>query len=75
MEDMATLLKHLARAQQHVAQGEILIAEQKQRIADLRRDGHDTSVSESLLKTMLETQRLHEEAVATITSEIAELKP
>jgi hypothetical protein len=75
MEKTAVLLKHLAQAQQHVAQGAVLIAEQKKRIADMRRSGQDTAGSEALLKSLLESQQLYEDSVAKIVREISELKP
>jgi hypothetical protein len=75
MDKTAVLLKHLAQAQQHVAQGAVLIAEQKKRIADMRRSGQDTAGSESLLNSMLESQQRHEDAAARIAREISQLKP
>jgi hypothetical protein len=73
MDKTAMLLK-LAQAQQHLAHGAVLIAEQKQRIANLRRAGNDTTGSEAVLNSLLEGQRLHEEDVARIVREISELK-
>jgi hypothetical protein len=75
MDKMAVLLKYLAQAQQHVAQGAVLIAEQKQRIADMRRSGQHTAGSEALLNSLLESQQLHEDSAARIVREISELKP
>jgi hypothetical protein len=75
MDKMAVLLKHLAQAQRHVAQGAVLIAEQKQRIADMRRSGQDAAGSEALLNSLLESQQLHEDSAARIVREISGLKP
>jgi hypothetical protein len=73
MEQRTTFLQRLAQAQQQLAHGAVLIAEQEQRIADLRRGGHDTSGSEALLNTLLESQHLHEESVSRILHEISKL--
>ena len=70
MDKMALLLEHLTQAQQHVAEGAVHIAEQQQRITELPEGGHDTTQAEALLKTFLETQRTHEEGLATLRAEI-----
>jgi hypothetical protein len=57
--DRATILKHLAVGERHVAQGERHIARQKQIIAELDRDGHDTTRAIELLATFQATQALH----------------
>jgi hypothetical protein len=50
---------HLEQAERHVARGEELIAEQKARIAEMERDGHDTGPFRDLLRQFEETQRMH----------------
>jgi hypothetical protein len=75
MHERTTLLWYVAQAQQRVTQGEVLIAEQRQRVADLRRDGRDTSGSEALLKSLLDSQQLHEEGLARLVREISRVKP
>jgi hypothetical protein len=70
--DRAMLLDHLAIAESHVAQGERHIAEQQERIATLARDGHDIVAAEELLRTLLETQRLHVADRDRIREELAE---
>jgi hypothetical protein len=52
MDKMAVLLDRLTKVQNHVEQGALHIAEQKQRLADLRRDGHDTTEARALLDTL-----------------------
>jgi hypothetical protein len=74
MDKTAMLLDHLTQAQQLVAEGEARIAQQKRRIAELRRDGHDTSRAEELLKTFVESQRHYEDTLARVRAEISELK-
>jgi hypothetical protein len=41
--------RHLAQAEQHVAEAEAKIVRQRQLIEKLRRDGHETDLAESLL--------------------------
>jgi len=50
------LFEHLAQARRHVAEGVIRISEQKGLIAELQRDGHDTTEAQKLLDTFLEAQ-------------------
>jgi hypothetical protein len=53
------ILQHLEAAERHVAQGEGFIKDQRARIVELTRDGHDPSSATDLLKTFLATQALH----------------
>jgi hypothetical protein len=39
-------------------------------IADLKRGDHDTAAAEALLKTLMETQRLHEEHCDRLRQEL-----
>ena len=55
----AMILEHLRMAEQHVADGVRHIARQRELIAELRRDRHDTWAAENLLKLFEETQALH----------------
>ena len=64
MNDRAMHLRHLQEAKRWVAEGERHIAEQEQRIATLRRDGHDVTKAESLLEVFYQTQAQH---IATVT--------
>jgi hypothetical protein len=57
--DRATIAQHLAEAEGHVALGEQHITRQKQIIAELERDGHDTAEAKDLLSTFEATQVLH----------------
>jgi hypothetical protein len=53
------ILRHLEAAERHVAQGEGVIKGQRDRIAELTRDGHDPSAATDLLRTFEATQALH----------------
>lgn len=50
---------HLAQADRHVHRGDEIITEQKQRVAELERDGHDTKAARELLALFEEVQRVH----------------
>jgi hypothetical protein len=52
---------HLAQAERHVAEGEQHIARQRKLIAELERDGHDTTTAIELLRTFEESQATHVE--------------
>jgi CRP-like cAMP-binding protein len=64
------LKQYLAKAQSHAVKGRETIDRQIALISRLRNDGHDTSMAESILRTMVETQRLHEDAVLKLSQEI-----
>jgi len=57
--DQQMLLDHLKQAEQHVALGKGHVALQQRLIADLERDGHDTTDARALLKQFEEIQVLH----------------
>ena len=57
--DPETLRRHLAQANEHVAQGERLIAEQRERIRLFALRGNDTSRAEELLRLFEDTQAHH----------------
>ena len=68
--DRAIILKHLAQAERHVAQGRQIIEKQETLIVDLERDGHDTADAMKILVTMRQTQALHEEDRDQIMKEL-----
>jgi hypothetical protein len=41
--------RHLAQAEEHIAEAETHIAHQREVIEELRRDGHETRLAESML--------------------------
>jgi Spy/CpxP family protein refolding chaperone len=53
------LLDHLAQARRHVAQGEQHVMRQRELVAEMERDGHDTAQSRALLKQFEELLALH----------------
>ncbi len=55
------LEQHLVEAEAHVVQGERHLAEQRARISELERDGHDKAAEQAreLLAVMLQSQQLH----------------
>jgi CRP-like cAMP-binding protein len=64
------LRSYLSRAEQHVARGNELIARQRALILDLTEDGYATEIAESILQSLLETQRLQEESLARLMDEL-----
>ena len=50
---------HLEQAERHVAEGEQHIARQRELIAELERDGHDTTTAIELLRTFEQSQAGH----------------
>ena len=57
--DRALLEKLLTEAEERVAQGEEHIRQQRELIAELERDGHNTPVGRELLATFERIQELH----------------
>jgi hypothetical protein len=70
--DRAMLLDHLDQAEGHVTQGEQHIAAVRERIAELTRDGHDTTLATDLLATLEESQALHVAGRDRIRAELAD---
>ncbi|WP_084731291.1 hypothetical protein [Microvirga vignae] len=66
MPDPALEREHLAKAECDIAEGERRITSQMLLIERMRRDGHDTSEAEKLLRTLRETLaawQAHREAI------------
>ena len=55
----ALLEQRLTEIEQHIAHGEELIARQREIIANLQRDRHDTTRARELLAGLEETQRVY----------------
>jgi hypothetical protein len=53
--------QHLAKAEQHLADGQAQIDKQQTIIKELEHRGHDSTVAKALLTTMLNVQELHEQ--------------
>lgn len=54
--DRATFEQDLTKAQKHIETGEALIAEQRARLEEKRRNGCDTAETEATLELLEETQ-------------------
>ncbi|MHC2256100.1 hypothetical protein ACVILK_005792 [Bradyrhizobium embrapense] len=68
--DRVILEQHLALAERHAAQGKQHVARQENLIAELDRDGHDTTEARKVLDTLRITQALHEQDVERILGEL-----
>jgi hypothetical protein len=66
----STIRKELAEAENWAAQGRAHVAHQREVVDILERDGHDTTQAKELLKTLQETQDLHEASVERLTKEL-----
>ena len=66
------LLRQLAQAEQHVAEGKAFIAKQQRLIVVSERDGQDTAESMRLLEAFLLLQQSREDDRARILDELAE---
>jgi hypothetical protein len=62
---------HLAQAKEAIAKGERHIARQKQLIAELERDGHDSQTARELLAQFESVQALHIEHGDRLCRELA----
>jgi hypothetical protein len=72
--DRETLRTLLARAEEHVAEGERRIERQRQIISDRRRDGHETLKAEAFLRILEETHELHVATVTLLREQVAKAK-
>ena len=70
--DREILLRHLAQAEQHVAEGKAHIAKQQRMIVEFERDGHDATEAVCLLETFVLLQQSREEHRARILDELSE---
>ncbi|MBV9113427.1 MAG: hypothetical protein JOY67_11460 [Hyphomicrobiales bacterium] len=70
-ENRALLKQHLAQAESDVVLGTGHVERQRQIIAELERDGHDTEEAEQLLRTFEETLALHVEGRDRLRQELA----
>lgn len=57
--DRATLERHLVMAEGHVRSGAEHLAQQREIVAKLERDGRDTKIASDLLRTFEEMQDMH----------------
>jgi hypothetical protein len=75
MDRRGMIEHHLAMAERHVTVGERCVAEQRERVAALERDGHDITESLLLLGQFQELQELHVAGRDRLRKELAELPP
>jgi hypothetical protein len=73
LEDPRTIVRHLAQAEEHVAQGAMHIARQREIVDQLARDGHDNRLAAELLSTFESTQANHLADLARLRKELADL--
>ena len=66
----AMLEQHLMETEQHITRGEQLIAQQREIITVLQRDGLDTARARELLAALEEAQRVHIAARDRIQQEL-----
>ena len=71
--DRAMLERFLAQGEEHVALGDEHIARQRHLISELRRDGQDTEMAETLLAEFEQSQALHVAHRDRLRRKLAEL--
>ncbi|GGI33000.1 hypothetical protein GCM10010987_72210 [Bradyrhizobium guangdongense] len=70
--DRAILREHLDQSRHRAAMGEHHFAPQERLIAELDRDGHDTTGAVSVLASLTRTQELHELDIERLLRDLAE---
>ena len=70
--DRNVILDHLAQARRHVAEAERHVARQREIVAQLERDGHDTSAPKKLLDQFEQFYVMHLEDRDRIQKELDE---
>jgi Spy/CpxP family protein refolding chaperone len=70
--DREMIVEHLALAEQHVKEGEAIIERQRDLIARLTADGHDTAKANALLAQFIDTLRAQNEDRDRLQRELAE---
>lgn len=64
------LKNYILRAERNAVRGREIIARQRALISDMEHDGHDTLRAERILRTLLQSQQLHEESLAGLMEEL-----
>jgi hypothetical protein len=72
MADRRMLVDHLARTEQHVADGERLIAQERMRIDQMLASGRDVTESQRLLARLEQSQQIYMDHRARIQKELAD---
>jgi hypothetical protein len=71
--DREMIERHLAQARRHVTEGEQHVARQRNLLAELPRDGHDTTEAAKLLENFEDLQRMHVADSDRLERELAQL--
>jgi hypothetical protein len=71
--DREMLKSHLAQAEEHIATGDKNIARQREIIAQLERDGHDTASARAFLREFEQLQAMHIAEREQLLRELSEL--
>ncbi|MBV8534283.1 MAG: hypothetical protein JO128_01750 [Alphaproteobacteria bacterium] len=69
--DRRMLLEHLAMANRHVEKGERHVRRQRELVAELERDGHNTVEAKKLLEQFEKLQEMHKADRDRIERELA----
>jgi hypothetical protein len=69
--DRAMLMRHLAQAEQHIADGERHLTRQRATICELEQDGFDAVAARALLASFKQTQALHVAHRERVSAEIS----
>jgi hypothetical protein len=70
--DRALIEQHLALAEKHVRDGEVILVRQREVLANLARDGHDTSRASQILQEFEDVQQMHIADRERLRRELAE---
>ena len=73
--DRAVLLKHLVQAENVVLLGQLHVQRQRQIVAELERNGQDSSRSRNLLGLFEEMLAMHHERCALLRDRLASARP
>jgi hypothetical protein len=73
--DKTTILRLLDEAQNHIAQGERAIRRQREVVAELRRDGHNTARARALLAEFEQIQRVNVSERELLIRQLERLSP
>ena len=72
---MDQLRRELARAKQRSAKARDSVASQREIIHHLEKERRDTSMAEDVLRTLIETQHLYEDAEHRLIDELKSVAP
>ena len=72
---MEQLRRELARAKQRTGKARNSVARERELIMRLEKEGRDTSMAEDILRTLIETQHLYEDAECRLIEELKSVAP